>query len=141
MIKLMQWVLVIPVFQRLIDVVDQRTLYLVLMNLFVLFSIIWAFILYFGNGIRIYPEKFGERIRESVLVIGLAIILLTWAFLFSNIFFYIRDNQASSIMTSIAQSPYCFGFFYCAFGAILFGLCFAVLAKAIVVAVRKSKKK
>jgi hypothetical protein len=141
MIKIMQWVLIIPVFKRLIDVVDQRTLYLVLMNVFILLSIIWVFILYFGNGIRIYPEKFGERIRESVLVIVLTIILLAWVFLFSNIFFYIRDNQISSIMTSIAQSPYCFGFFYCALGSILFGLCFAVLAKTIVVAVSKSKKK
>jgi len=133
----MEWVLIIPVFLKLIDVVDQRSLYLILMNLFIPLCIIWVVILYSGKGIKIDQKRFGIKLKENVIISISAIILLIWAFLLSDFFFYIRENQVSPILDTIAKSLYCFGFFYCVFGPLLFGICLSVLVQAIVAGIKE----
>jgi hypothetical protein len=139
--KLLQWVLIIPVFKKLIDIVDQKTIYLVLMNLFFILSLVWVAILYLGKGIRIDPKIFREKITKNIIISISAILLLTWVFLVSDLFFYIRENQVSPMMESIANTPFCFAFFYCLFGPLLFGICLSVLVQTIVVGISNTQKK
>jgi hypothetical protein len=87
--KLLQWVLIIPVFKKLIDIVDQKTIYLVLMNLFFILSLVWVAILYLGKGIRIDPKIFREKITKNIIISISAILLLngySWFLIFSFIY-------------------------------------------------------
>ena len=128
-----------PVFRRVFEIVDQKMLYLVLMNGFVFLGLFWTLILYFTKSIKIDTETFQKRARVSLIVISVALVLFIWVFFFSNFFFYIRDNQPSAIMTAIARSPYCFAFFYCGCAPLLFGIVISVLVKVIRFVARERK--
>ena len=135
----MRWILILPVFRRLFEIVDQETLYLALMNGFVLLSLFWTLMLYFTKSIKIDTETFQKRLRVNLIVISAALVLFIWLFFFSNFLFYIRDNQPSATMMAIARSPYCFAFFYCGCAPLLFGIAISVLIKIIRFMARERK--